>query len=256
MGRSGRRNPRARSSHRRAPICLPQFSPDGKWIAFASSRSGNQEIWLSKRDGSQPSQLTSFGDKPSGTPRWSPDGRWIAFDSTHGGPGIYVISATGGVPRRITKRGRIPSWSRDGRWIYFVGRQVMKVAVTPPFTAQPDHPVPVTPEGANAAFESMDGKSLYYSLRGSIWKMPTGGGEGQQVVSQISGWSDFAVVDQGIFSSPGPTPARSSRSGSTGSRPEKWVRSPASRNRCSSASRPLPTAAQSYILRLIETRAI
>lgn len=75
----------------------------------------------------------------------------------------------------------------------------MKVAVTPPFTAQPDHPVPVTPEGANAAFESMDGKSLYYSLRGSIWRMPTGGGEGQQVVSQLSGWSDFAVVDQGIF---------------------------------------------------------
>src|SRR5262249_13878001 len=40
---------------------LPQFSPDGKRIAFGSDRSGNSEIWRCERDGSNPVPLTSFG---------------------------------------------------------------------------------------------------------------------------------------------------------------------------------------------------
>jgi dipeptidyl aminopeptidase/acylaminoacyl peptidase len=55
--------------------------------------------------------------------RWSPDGRWIAFDSrAAGNPNIYVISAQGGVPRRLTSEpfGHfMPSWSPDGKRIYF-----------------------------------------------------------------------------------------------------------------------------------------
>ena len=37
-----------------------QFSPDGTRIAFASERSGHSEMWVSNRDGSQVTQLTSF----------------------------------------------------------------------------------------------------------------------------------------------------------------------------------------------------
>src|SRR5262249_29375512 len=29
----------------------PVFSPDGQWIAFVSTRSGNSEIWMAKQDG-------------------------------------------------------------------------------------------------------------------------------------------------------------------------------------------------------------
>src|SRR5262249_50705356 len=69
----------------------PQFSPDGKKLAYMSDRSGTMEIWVSDRDGGNPRQLTSVGH--AGTPRWSPDGQTVAFDlpgrnSTH----IYTPS--------------------------------------------------------------------------------------------------------------------------------------------------------------------
>ncbi|MGI8961078.1 MAG: protein kinase domain-containing protein [Bryobacteraceae bacterium] len=86
----------------------PQFSPDGKWIAFSSERSGNFEIWVCGSDGGNPMQLISFGGPQVGSPRWSPDSRWIAFDSTKDGSShIYVISADGGsasADRRNVKR--------------------------------------------------------------------------------------------------------------------------------------------------------
>src|SRR5262249_26669330 len=58
----------------------PNFSSDGKRIAFESERSGEHEIWLSNLDGSDVIRLTSLATW-SGNPRWSPDGQQIAFDS-------------------------------------------------------------------------------------------------------------------------------------------------------------------------------
>ena len=51
-----------------------QFSTDGKKIAFYSTRSGNPEIWVCNRDGTNAVQVTSLGGPPCGTPRWSPMG--------------------------------------------------------------------------------------------------------------------------------------------------------------------------------------
>ncbi len=56
------------------------WSPDGRWIAFESSRSGDSQIWLMKPDGSEQKQLT-FISTGASTPLWSPDGAMIAFVS-------------------------------------------------------------------------------------------------------------------------------------------------------------------------------
>ncbi len=56
----------------------PRWSPDGKQIAFLSTRSGVSNIWISAPDGGEPEQLT---DSKSGVSafRWSNSGRFIAF---------------------------------------------------------------------------------------------------------------------------------------------------------------------------------
>ena len=57
----------------------PQYSQDGKKIAFMSDRSGTAEIWVADGDGQNQMPITHMN--VSGSPSWSPDGREIAFDS-------------------------------------------------------------------------------------------------------------------------------------------------------------------------------
>lgn len=54
----------------------PTVSPDGQWIAFVSDRSGAENLWRIRPDGSDAQQLT-FGDDDTVlvSPAWTPDGR-------------------------------------------------------------------------------------------------------------------------------------------------------------------------------------
>ena len=186
----------------------PGFSPNGKRIAFESERSGQHEIWLCNSDGSDLIQLTSLATY-SGSPSWSPDGQRIAFDSREEGgatANIYVISSQGGSRRRLTAEDDyddiVPSWSRDGQWIYFASKrsgdwQVWKVP------AMGGEPVQVTKRGGYVAFESSDGKSVYYAKDQSspgIWRVSVDGGEEVPVLDSVAGyWGNWAVGLDGIY---------------------------------------------------------
>jgi Tol biopolymer transport system component/DNA-binding winged helix-turn-helix (wHTH) protein len=184
----------------------PQYSPDGRRIAFVSNRAGTEEIWVCESDGSRPAQLTFFGAH-TGTPRWSPDGRFIAFDSNAAGEAdIYVIGVEARAPHRLTTdptADNVPSWSRDGRWIYFCSRrsgsaQIWKVP------AAGGEAVQVTKQGGFEAFESLDGKYLYYSKSYGplgIWRMPVEGGQEEQLPELINAARRryWAVGQAGIY---------------------------------------------------------
>jgi Tol biopolymer transport system component len=59
----------------------PDFSPDGRRLAFSSRRSGDAgEIWLASTDGSNPQRLTHGSGPRQSAPAWSPDGSRIAFE--------------------------------------------------------------------------------------------------------------------------------------------------------------------------------
>ena len=101
----------------------PAWAPDGKHIAFESSRDGNKEIYVMDSDGGNPRRLTNAPGGDDLTPSWSPDGRHIAFSSDRdGNDEIYVMDSDGSNLRRLTDNGdrsRSPVWSPDGRHIAF-----------------------------------------------------------------------------------------------------------------------------------------
>jgi eukaryotic-like serine/threonine-protein kinase len=195
---------------------FPQYSPDGKKIAFFSNRTGLSQIWTCNGDGTQPVQLTSMTGTTTGTPRWSPDGQWISFDSNSGGYWqIYVVGASGGQPKALTSGDRInvgAGWSRDGKWIYFTSKrsgseEVWKIpapsAAASNMEPQTGTPVQVTRHGGTSSVESPDGKTLYFTkttpgFEFSLWKMPLNGGAETEVLKSLHRYN-FAVTERGIF---------------------------------------------------------
>ena len=183
----------------------PQISPDGRRVVFVSTRSGHYELWVSNTDSpASAHQLTHFEGPFVGSPRWNAAGDLIAFDSNRfDSANIWVVGGDGTGVLQITNdssENARPSWSRDGQWIYYSSKrsgdlQIWKVP------ASRGQPVQVTKKGeAIEAFESPDGKHLYYAkpgpLRG-IWRVPVDGGDEVQVIDYgMAGW--WAVIDGGI----------------------------------------------------------
>ncbi|MBP7587862.1 MAG: PD40 domain-containing protein [Thermoanaerobaculia bacterium] len=109
----------------------PRFSPDGQWIAFTSDRAGGDNIWIMKRDGSEPKQVSKESFRLVNSPAWSPDGEWIAghkhftAERSLGSGEIWLWHRTGGDGLQMTEKPNDqkdvgePAFSPDGRYIYF-----------------------------------------------------------------------------------------------------------------------------------------
>jgi Tol biopolymer transport system component len=98
----------------------PNFSPDGRTIAFA--RGG--DIYSVRPDGSGQRQLTS-GPEIDSLPKIAPNGKYVVFErrATEGGPAsLYTVGALGGGLRALTKAGndREAAFAPDGKAIAFV----------------------------------------------------------------------------------------------------------------------------------------
>src|SRR5262245_16255256 len=80
------------------------------------------DIWTVPREGGEATRLTT-GVGIEGTPIYSPDGSQIAFTGQYDGNiDVFVVSANGGVPRRLTYHpsGDVAvAWTIDGKSIMF-----------------------------------------------------------------------------------------------------------------------------------------
>ena len=104
----------------------PAWSPDGRQIAFGSSRDGGWDIYVINDDGSGLRRLTTHGARDD-SPAWSPDGSQIAFTSDRDGDfEIHVMNADGSNLRRVTDHPAEdgdPNWSPDGGRITFTSNR-------------------------------------------------------------------------------------------------------------------------------------
>jgi dipeptidyl aminopeptidase/acylaminoacyl peptidase len=185
----------------------PSISPDGKWIAFYSNRSGHQDIWLAPSDGATPpKQLTTAAmaeDDARFAPAWSPDGREIAYISNKGDywhDDVWIIDVASGKSRQVSKSlmaGSTPSWSPDGRSLALLGtaktgywyEDLQDIWIVDPAKGSERtvkmqipatdwlHSLPV--------YWSGDGQQLYfvYHERGdlNLWSVPAAGGVATRV---------------------------------------------------------------------------
>lgn len=84
---------------------LPIFSPDGKKLAFTSTRSGNTDIYVLEFENSKLSRVT-YSDGADNLDAWSPDGKWLYFHTNSqdiaGMNDIFRVRAEGGTPMPVS----------------------------------------------------------------------------------------------------------------------------------------------------------
>ena len=93
----------------------PAWSPDGSRLAFVSNRSGDEEVYVAKADGTGVTRLTKLPG-PDLSPAWSSDGRRLAWSRN---AEIWTMSASGAAKRRLVARSKVwhehysPTWHRS-----------------------------------------------------------------------------------------------------------------------------------------------
>jgi Tol biopolymer transport system component/DNA-binding winged helix-turn-helix (wHTH) protein len=182
----------------------PQFSPDGRLIAFNSDRSGYVEIWIANSDGSGERQLTRLHARISAGHHWSPDGKEIVFHSRPvGNANLYVVNVETGAYRQLTT-GRaenyIPSWSHDGQGIYF-GSERDGTEQIWRMPAKGGPATRLTKNGGAIALESPDGRQVFYTktTERGLWILDLKSGEESKIASDTVGLECFAIGRRGVY---------------------------------------------------------
>lgn len=100
----------------------PVWSPDGRWIAYLSDKTGEYELYITQSDGrGETKQLTDDGDSYRYLSTWSPDSKRIAFSNKAGELFLFSMESkdvklidTDPAAQQIDV-----SWSHDSNWICY-----------------------------------------------------------------------------------------------------------------------------------------
>jgi tricorn protease len=103
----------------------PQWSPDGKWIAFVSDESGREEVWLCDERGEQMKKVSDSASE-KGSPVWSPDSKALLYPASD--KKLYKFTLDGDktdvlVSGDVIEFGNTavirPQWSPDSKWVSY-----------------------------------------------------------------------------------------------------------------------------------------
>lgn len=203
----------------------PRFSPDGKWIAFASDRGGIENLWIADLEGKNARQVSTEKNSTVNGPAWSPDGDYLVGRkrltdlSTLGTVELWMWHVKGGSGIQLTKREDQPDaadavFSKDGRFLYFGARDTrfqydrnvnQGIWQVKRFDRRTGQVVPVTAEfgGAAAPALSPDGKSLSFVRRirakTLLQVMDLGSGKLRTVAPEVQRDNQESFSFHGVF---------------------------------------------------------
>jgi len=171
----------------------PSVTPDGRYLVFASNRSGGRSIWRMDLQSGSLKRLTE--GSLDWLPHTSPDGKWVIYSSLAGGlRTIWKVGIDGGQPVRLTDQlSNQPVFSPDGKMIaclYFDQRRNsrMKIAIVPSTGGQPSTLLDLPPS-ADTLITSIrwmpDGRAVAFADTregvSNLWIQPLNGDPPRQL---------------------------------------------------------------------------
>ncbi len=184
----------------------PVASPDNRYIAFHSNRSGTFQIWRMDRDGGNPIQLTNESTECT-WPQFTPDGKFVIYEHfDQGRPGTIWRVPVGGGPAEALAEGYTvrPVISPDGKWLGYLQNDgksdsPWRLALLSLDGAKESRTFPLA-ASVPVQFDTVlrwspDSRSLHYIDRRAgvenIWAQPIDGNKARQITN---------FTDSGIFS--------------------------------------------------------
>lgn len=144
-----------------------KWSPDGKYIAYISDKSGEDEIYMVPQNGSgKEIQLTNKGGSYKWQLSWSPDSKKILFNDRE--LKLYYVDVDSKAVTEVAKgevgRGFFGSWSPDSKWITYSlpeNRKMNRIFV---YSLSEGKSYPITDDWYNSGSPifSEDGKYIYF----------------------------------------------------------------------------------------------
>lgn len=145
----------------------PVWSPDGKRIAFDSSRTGNYEIYLSSADAVATETALTQRRRDHFVNAWLPDGRLVFTEhSIRDGFDLWTIAAREGAAAEPLLRTAFnesePAFSADGRWIAYVADETRRDEVFVRRFPLQGPRLQASREGGEEPVWSRSGQELYF----------------------------------------------------------------------------------------------